>query len=327
MQLSIRNDISQAYELIGDELHRVRECIAEQFAGADEPTRQLLEAFNKSGGKMIRPALVILSGRACGKITDEHIRVAAIAEMIHNATLLHDDVIDDGKTRRGVETVNSLWGNEVAVLLGDFMLCKVFGMCSSLDKKVVDIISETATRTCMGELRQIMNRFNWRLSEAEYIEIITDKTAVLFGSCARLGALLAKGSKKEQEILSRFGRDVGIAFQITDDLLDIVGEQKQTGKTVGNDVDKNKLTLAVINMLENTQENQKGEVIKKLIVARDSKSAFSEILKSNGSLEYAYSRAKEYVSGATNALSSLKDNSVIEALSKTANFITERVVM
>ena len=276
---------------------------------------------------MIRPALVLLSGRACGKVTDEHIHVAAIIEMIHNATLLHDDVIDEGKTRRGFETVNSLWGNEAAVLLGDFMLSKVFGMCASLDKQMMNIISDTTMRTCEGELRQIMHRHNWRLSEPEYIGIIADKTAAIFGTCCRLGAFLAKGSKKEQETLARFGGDIGIAFQITDDLLDIVGEEKQTGKTGGNDVDKNKLTLPVINLLSNTEENQKGEMIKKLVSASDSKHAFAEILKSNGSLEYAFSRAKEYVSKAASELSPLSDSPAKDALIKTASFITERVTL
>jgi len=327
MRLSTHSDISQVYELIGDELRKVKAVIDGQLSGADEPTRQLLDSFGKNGGKMIRPALVLLSGRACDKITDEHIHIAAIIEMIHNATLLHDDVIDEGKTRRGVETVNSLWGNEAAVLLGDFMLSKVFRMCASLEKQVIDIISQTAMQTCQGELRQIMQRFNWRLSEQEYIEIITDKTAAIFATCCKLGSFLAKGSKNVQETLACFGRDIGIAFQITDDLLDIVGKEEQTGKTGGNDVDKNKLTLPVINLLTNTPENQKGEVIKKLITARDSRHAFAEILKSNGSIEYSFNRAKEYVSKATSELSPLASSSAKDALVKTANYIVERVTL
>lgn len=325
MQISAHSDITQAYELISDELCRVKKTIDAQLAGADEPTRQLLDAFGKNGGKMIRPALVLLAGRACGKVTDEHIHVAAIIEMIHNATLLHDDVIDEGKTRRGFGTVNSLWGNEAAVLLGDFMLSSVFGMCASLEKNVMNIISDTTTRTCQGELRQIMHRLNWRLSEAEYTGIITDKTAAIFVTCCSLGVILSKGSKKEQETLGHFGRDIGIAFQITDDLLDIVGEEKQTGKTGGNDVDKNKITLPVINLLSNTPENQKGELIKKLMSARDSKRAFAEILKSNGSIEYSFNRAKEFVSKAISELSSLNDSPAKDALVKTAGFIVERV--
>jgi octaprenyl-diphosphate synthase len=327
MRLSTYSDISQAYELIGNELRKIKEVIDGQLAGADEPTKQLLDAFGKNGGKMIRPALVLLSGRACGKVADEHIHVAAIIEMIHNATLLHDDVIDEGKTRRGFATVNSLWGNEAAVLLGDFMLSKVFGMCASLDKQVMEIISDATMRTCEGELRQIMHRFNWRLSEDEYIDIVTEKTAALFATCGQLGALLAGGGKKEQEALACFGRDSGIAFQITDDLLDIVGEEKQTGKTGGNDVDKNKLTLPVINLLANTPENQKGELIKKLMAASDSKHAFAEILKSNGSIEYSFDRAKQYVSKATGELSPLASSPAKDALVKTANYIAERVTL
>jgi octaprenyl-diphosphate synthase len=327
MHSPLHTDIAQASGLISNELQQVKKLIEEQFADAGSPADRLLETFGKGGGKMIRPAMVLLSGSACGKVTDEHIYVAAVIEIIHNATLLHDDVIDDGLKRRGLPTVNSLWGNEAAVLLGDFLLCKVFSMCAGLEPQVVEIIADAITRTCRGELSQIMQRQNWRLGEQEYIEIITDKTAALFSSCGLLGALLAGAGKKEQEVLTRFGRDIGIAFQITDDLLDIVGDEKDTGKTGGSDVDKNKITLPVINLLENTAENRKDEMIKKLITARDSKRAFAKILKSNGSLEYAYGRAKEYVSGATKALLSLRDNSAKEALSKTANFITERVAL
>ncbi len=327
MPISAHQDISQAYELISDELHKVKEVIDGQLAGADEPTKQLLDAFGKNGGKMIRPALTLLSGRACGKVTDEHIYTAAIIEMIHNATLLHDDVIDDGKTRRGFATVNSLWGNEAAVLLGDFLLSKVFGMCASLDKEVMEIISGATMKTCEGELRQILNRFNWRLSEDEYIDIVTNKTAALFTACAQLGAILAGGGKKEQQALACFGCNSGIAFQITDDLLDIVGEETKTGKTGGNDVDKNKLTLPVINLLANTPENQKGELIKKLVAAGDSRRAFAEILKSNGSIEYSFERAKQYISKATSELSPLSGSPAKDALVKTAGFITERVTL
>jgi octaprenyl-diphosphate synthase len=170
MQLPAHTDTSDvfqwggisAFQLINDELDRVKESISQQLALAkgDESISRLVVHLNTCGGKMIRPALLLLAGKAVGKIADEHIRVAAILEMIHNATLLHDDVIDEGQKRRGSPTVNSLWGNEGAVLLGDFLLSKVFKMCADLKPQVSKIIADTTARICEGELRQIVQRQN-----------------------------------------------------------------------------------------------------------------------------------------------------------------------
>ncbi|GAG45675.1 unnamed protein product, partial [marine sediment metagenome] len=227
--------------------------VNEQLASCSESVRPLLEHLNTQGGKMIRPGLVLLSYHSvcdqCEKKTQyEAVRIAAIVEIIHNATLLHDDVIDEGQKRRGLPTVNSLWGNESAVLLGDFLLSKVFKMCADLKPRFQKIIAAAAARTCEGELRQIIQKQNWQLSEPEYIDIITEKSAAFFSSCCSLGGLLADASETEARLLTCFGLNVGIAFQITDDLLDIVGDESKTGKTSGSDVDKNKLTLAVIHL-------------------------------------------------------------------------------
>jgi octaprenyl-diphosphate synthase len=318
-----------AFIVINDELGQVKELINEQLLCCPDKigVRRLVEHLNGCGGKMIRPGLVLLAGGAVGKITDKHIHIAAIMEMIHNATLLHDDVIDEGQKRRGRATVNSLWGNESAVLLGDFLLSKVFKMCADLETEVVKIIATAAGRTCEGELRQIAQRENWQLSETEYIDIITEKSAAFLSSCCCLGGFLSGAGENEVRLLSDFGLNLGIAFQITDDLLDIVGDEAKTGKTLGGDVDKNKLTLSVIHLLANAEENQKGELIKKLVAARDSKRTFVEILKSNGSLEYAYCMAKEYVSKAAVGLSKFEDSAAKESLIKTANYVTERVTL
>ena len=212
-----------AFGFISDELNQVKELINEQLAGWAEEgiVSRLVEHLKGGGGKMLRPGLVLLAGGGCGKITDEHIRIAAIVEMIHNATLLHDDVIDEGQKRRGESTVNSLWGNESAVLLGDFLLSRVFRMCADLESRLQKIIADAAARICKGELRQISQRQNWQLSEPEYIEIITAKSAAFFGCCCELGGLLAGASEAQAQSLICFGQNAGIAFQITDDLLDI----------------------------------------------------------------------------------------------------------
>jgi octaprenyl-diphosphate synthase len=333
---NIFNNLAQsgipAFKLINDELGQVKELLDEQLADCSEPVSRLVEHLNMQRGKMIRPGLVLLSYHAIGDVSrekktqQEAIHIAAIAEMMHNATLLHDDVIDEGKKRRGLPTVNSLWGNESAVLLGDFLLSRVFNMCTNLEPRFHKIIAAAAARTCEGELRQIIQRQNWQLSEPEYIDIITEKSAAFFSSCCCLGALLAAAGETEVQPLADFGLNVGIAFQITDDLLDIVGDERKTGKTSGNDADRNNLTLAVIHLLSTVDEGEKGMVKGKLTTTGESKEDLAEMLRCYGSLEYARSRAQEFVEKAIRVLVGLKESNAKDALIETARFITHRAV-
>jgi len=324
---SLHNTIAP-FRLIQSQLDQVRQLINQQLAAPPkaQAVAELLDYVNTRSGKMIRPGLVLLSAEAAGKITDKHIRIAAIVEMIHNATLLHDDVIDEGQQRRGRPTINHLWGNESAVLLGDFLLSQVFKMCADLEPKIISIIACTAARTCEGELRQIIERQNWQLSEPEYIDIITEKTAVFLGSCCRLGALLSQADKAKVESLARFGLNAGIAFQITDDLLDITGDENKTGKTGGRDANRNKLTLAVIHLLQVVDWKEKGEVYDKLNAVGKNKDALTGMLRSYGSLEYAHSRAQEYAAQAVQALSNLPESDAKRSLIETARFMTNRAV-
>lgn len=317
-----------SFKIIDKQLRKVKELINEQLATPVKTgtVNKLLEYINTGSGKMIRPGLVLLAGSAAGKITDEHIRIAAIFEMVHNATLLHDDVIDDGQKRRGQATVNSLWGNEPAVLLGDFLLSRVFKMCARLEPAVAKEIAATAARVCEGELRQIGERRNWQLSESQYIDIITEKSASLFSSCCYLGGLLAKATEKQLQSLGSFGLNAGIAFQITDDLLDITGDESKTGKTIGRDVDKSKLTLGLIHLLRVADDNEKKAIKSELNTAGKSNALLAEMLKSYGSLEYARSRAQEFVTKAMQTLADLKDSNAKEALIETAKFMVNRAV-
>ena len=315
---------------------------------------------------MIRPGLVLLSYRAvrdgsCGKaLTAENtenaeketkikfsatsggpaasenmrntqydaIRIAAIVELIHNATLLHDDVMDGGQKRRGQPTVNSLWDNETAVLLGDFLLGKAFRICADLDPEITNIIAGTAVRVCEGEMRQVTERRNWQLSESDYIDIITEKSAALFSSCCLLGASLAGASETQTRSLACFGLNAGIAFQITDDLLDIIGDESKTGKTLGSDIDKNKLTLAVIHLLRALDEREKSAVINSYLEhdARSEKESLAEMLGRFGSVEYTRIRTQEFVTKALGALTELKEGRAKDALIETAKFIGQRAV-
>lgn len=341
MRLPIHTDISggllpsdvAAFRLISNELGQVKELINEQLLCCPDKAdvRRLVEHLNRCVGKMIRPGLVVLTGRAVGKITNTHIHVAAIMEMIHNATLLHDDVIDEGQKRRGQATVNSLWGNESAVLLGDFLLSKVFKMCADLEPRVVKITATAAGRTCEGELRQIAQRGNWQLSEAEYIDIITEKSAALFSSCCYLGGFLGGAGETEVRLLSDFGLNLGIAFQITDDLLDLAGDQNKTGKPIGNDLDNGKVTLPVIHLLETANEADR-EFIRDIVGVCEKKErrirygALAEKLQACGSIDYAQKRAREFAERAIAAIEGFSQNESRNALIELTQFVAQRAV-
>jgi octaprenyl-diphosphate synthase len=323
-----RHSTIPAFRLVDSQLGQVKKLIREQLTAPSktEGVGRLLDYVSTHSGKMLRPALVLLAGAACGRIGTEHIRVAAVIEMIHNATLLHDDVIDEGKSRRGAATVNSLWGNESAILLGDSLLSRVFKMCATLEPCIARVIAAAAFRVCEGELRQVSQRHNWQLSESEYIDIITEKSAALFSCCCYLGGLLARASESEARSLADFGLNAGIAFQITDDLLDITGDENKTGKTLGSDAGKNKLTLPVIHLLEAIDEREKSEIIEKLNANRYTLNAnFIEMLGSYGSLEYTRKRAREFAARAVKALATLEKSDAKDALIEAVKFMADRI--
>ncbi len=327
--------LTNTFSLIDEQLSRVKELITEQLTVSVDKAdiARILKHINSQTGKMLRPGLVLLSYMACqgkehksGATEDALISCAAIVEMIHNATLLHDDVIDEGTSRRGLPTVNSLWGNESAVLLGDFLLSRVLRMCAELQPKLTRIIASTAARVCEGELTQTLQRQNWQLTEAEYIDIVTEKSASLFSGACHLGAVVADAGEKDAESLVTYGRNAGIAFQITDDLLDIVGNESKLGKTTGSDLNKNMPTLAVIHLLRTVDEEEKNVVINSLSMGRSelAKEDLIEMLNTYGSLDYARSRAKQFVTEAIESLDDIQQNAAKDALIETAEFITDR---
>jgi octaprenyl-diphosphate synthase len=311
---------------IDSQLSQVNDLIHRSLAGdgvAGELS-SLFDHLNACTGKLLRPGLVLLAGQCFGPLTESHLRVAAMVEMIHHATLLHDDVIDDGHLRRGVPTVNRLWGNESAVLLGDFVLSRVFRMAADLDGSIARIVAHTAIRVCEGELRQIAQRRNWRLDETRYIEIITEKSASFFSGCCRLGAMLSHAEERHTEAAARFGLYAGIAFQIADDLLDITGDEARTGKTGRRDVAKDKLTLAAIHLLDTMEEGERSQVQSMLESGSESRRELAEMLRRRGSLQYAHERAGQYVTEAILALGDLPAGQARDALVETARFMADR---
>jgi octaprenyl-diphosphate synthase len=313
--------VDAALRQVGDRMHRslqahdVRGELA-SFVGHLQACR----------GKMLRPGMLLLAGECFEPVTEEHIQVAAMVEMIHQATLLHDDVIDDGRQRRGIPTVNLLWGNESAVLLGDLILSEVFRMAAELGPATARILSQTAVRVCEGELRQTLQRRNWQLDETRYLEIITEKSASFFGGCCRLGAMLARAPEDQVEALARFGLLAGVGFQIMDDLLDVTGDETRMGKTAQSDFAMDKPTLAVIHLLRTAEGPRKARVGAILESSPESRPELVDLLERSGSLQYARGRAADYGAQAAQAIENVPASRAKEALLEIARFMADRTV-
>jgi octaprenyl-diphosphate synthase len=315
------SQILKQFKPVRKELKQVQSLINKQLLREnDDAAGGLVGRLGSFRGKMIRPALLLLSGRCCGKITAEHIRAAAVVEMLHNATLLHDDVIDEGQVRRGRPTINKLYGNESAVLLGDFLLSKIFILCNDLEPEINKIIAATTARLCMGELTQQAQRRNWNLSEKEYIDIITDKTAYLFRSCCLIGASLAGADKAQSRRLADFGLNFGIAFQIADDLADLTGSENKSDKSTGRDIDKHKPTLALIHLLSTLGRKQRNELVKKLNSGSANRNTIKKLLNSTGGIKYTQGAINKYIDKAIHSLGNLNQTPAGNVLVKTTRF-------
>ncbi len=319
--------VIEPFSTIEEHLVRVQEVISEQFCEHPQTAgiERLIAHIRSQSGKMLRPGLVLLSGLCCGQVCDEHIRVAAIFEIIHEATLLHDDVIDEADKRRGQQALNRLYGNESAVLLGDFLLSKVFSMSAELHSGVAGAIASAAGKTCQGELNQNLQKRNWRLTQQQYIEIIADKTAEIFRSCCQIGAQLGGAEADTAQKLGDYGLNLGVAFQIADDVLDIVGDEEKAGKTLGTDFVETKPTLPLIHLLGSVDDSRRAGIIS--IVGGSEPKARGELaalLADNGSLEYSMVCVRQYVRHAIESLQSLPAGAAKAALIDTAEFVAAR---
>jgi octaprenyl-diphosphate synthase len=317
-----------AMPLVTKEIDQVKACMKEYlYKGVRAPELQpLLDHVTFRTGKMIRPGLVLLAGKACGAIQADHIKAGAILEMIHYATLLHDDVIDHSHKRRAQATANSLWGNESAVLLGDFILTVVFQMCTELPSNAAKVVADTTAQVCQGELRQTLTCNDWHLSVSHYLEIISDKSASFFSGCCRVGSLLAGADEQATESLASYGLNVGIAFQIADDLLDIWGDHNQTGKSSGRDLDNQKPTLPLIHLMEQLTEAEQETLIDTLESPADNTDSLRAQLVESGSLEHAREMSEMYVAQAISALGPIADTPIGEKLIALARFLGQREV-
>ena len=318
-------------QLIAPQLRAVDELFAKELVSDLPNVNQLVTHEGKYRGKMQRPMLVLLAGKAAAERSDfrlghAHVAVATVVEMVHMATLVHDDILDGAEIRRRGATINHLHGNEAAVLLGDFLISHAYHLCSSLDSQAASrLIARTTNVVCEGELTQNYNRLNWQLDEKTYYLIIYRKTAALTEACCQLGAMFSTQRPEWVEALATYGRQMGLAFQIVDDILDICGSQKMVGKSLGTDIEKGKLTLPMIHFLQNAAPQHRDLLIALLeSTEHDRVEHVRQLLSPSESVAYARSEAERLISEAIRALQILPPSEAREALIDAAHYVTAR---
>lgn len=284
------------------------------------PFASLIEHLKHYRGKRLRPALMLLCAKAAGKVTPQHHTLAAAVEMIHTATLVHDDVLDEAEIRRHVRTVNAEWGNKISILLGDMLFTHAFHLTSKVDRRACELIGDATNRVCVGELRQVSERGNLHLTEADYFAIIDGKTAALTEVCGRLGAIHAGASEFVADKLANYGRCLGVAFQIADDLLDLTGDELKAGKTLGTDIEQQKLTLPLIHAMAHLPD---AEPLREAIRTGDRTTTTTTLARTN-SLDYARRTADEYATRARQELDCLPPSECRAILQKLTEWSTRR---
>jgi octaprenyl-diphosphate synthase len=308
------------------ELEVVEDLLRRELSSDNPFVDSLAQHGFRLGGKRLRPALVLLSGQACGGTRPEHLTLATMVEVLHTATLVHDDVLDEATIRRHLDTVNARWSNEISILFGDYLLARAICLASSLDDNFAcRAISTSARHMCEGELRQIKSRGNYDLSEADYFEIIAGKTAELTACCCRLGAHYAGAEPAVCEGLARYGHDLGVAFQIADDVLDMVGEEAAVGKSLGTDLLKQKATLPLIRLLNTVSASERAQLTAALTgTDNHRRDVLRPWFERHDTISYARERARESTQQACDELAALPDSAARRSLMGLTEFVVDR---
>ncbi|MEX1276039.1 MAG: polyprenyl synthetase family protein [Bacteroidota bacterium] len=300
-----------------------REAMRSKVGLVDLVARYLV----RQKGKRVRPILVFLSAKTCGHVNQSTFRAATLVEILHTATLIHDDVVDDADTRRGLASINAVWKNKVAVLMGDYLLSR--GLLLSLehnDYYFLHCTSRAVKRMSEGELLQIQKSRQLNMDEATYLDIISDKTASLLATCTEIGAASATDDPEQRRLMKDFGENVGMAFQIRDDLLDYQGRKSIIGKPTGIDMKEKKLTLPLIYSLHQGNRKDAKHALKLIKNGARQKDIewVVEFVEKTGGIEYARSKAEEYSERARTALAPFPDSEAKEALLEFIEFVMER---
>lgn len=318
--------------LVEDELAEVATLVEDALRPQSDELRPLVDHVGGFRGKRLRPAIVLLVGKALGRDTRTHLKVAAIVEMIHAATLVHDDILDGALVRRNLATLNAIHGSEVSVLLGDYIYAKAFHLSVSLaDQRCSRRLAEITRIICQGEMVQMLHRFDMELTEQQYLRVIGEKTASLYGAASELGALYAEADESVCRAFADFGYQLGLAFQIIDDCLDVEGDEDVVGKSLGTDFGKGKLTLPflwVLRRLDAAGRRRFEEIFLDQSGVngdgRERQRRLAAEFDLSGGLDYARRRATDCLRQAVVCLEGMPQSEYLEALRVMAGFVVSR---
>jgi octaprenyl-diphosphate synthase len=318
--------LQKLLEPIAAELHRVEMALGEQVQGFDPGVGDYIQYVLGGVGKRLRPTLALLSGGATGGIDEGHVTLGVIVELIHVATLIHDDVLDEAQLRHGLPTSNSRWGNEISVLLGDCLFAHALRLAASYPTTTVcRRVSEATNTVCSGEILQTQRRFDIDLGLEQYLDIINMKTGALFAVSCELGALLNGANPSTVKRMNEFGTNLGIAYQIYDDCIDIFGQERQAGKSLGTDMKKGKLTLPFLLLLQHTNAANRRELGE--MIFRNEPTEHARLLHlalGNGVVAESLVTIDQFIARAEASLADLTSTIYSQTLSALPGFIAEK---
>lgn len=320
--------MEEVLKLIKEDLEKLEHSIEQLLTTRIPFIKEVVHHLIRSGGKRIRPMLVILASKLCGCHDDQPLPYAAIVEFIHTATLLHDDVVDNAETRRGRQSANTVWGNESSVLVGDFLFTKSFDlMVAHHNEEILRVMSRATTELAEGEILELLKTCDVKTTEDEYFEIIACKTAVLLSAACEVGALLGGVSAEKRAALRDYGYHIGMSFQLTDDLLDYTSTDSTLGKDTGRDLKEGKVTLPLIHALKSASNDERSSIekdlAKKTLAARDVR-RIRKTIEKYGGLEHTSRLSREHVRQAKALLDLFPAGPYKDALLVLADYIVAR---
>lgn len=318
-------DVWDAYR---DELDGVEDQVRKHLDSSVTLVNTVAAHILSSGGKRVRPLLLLLCARLCGYTASEHHVLGCLVEYIHTATLLHDDVLDDADIRRGRQTARKVWGNQISILVGDYLYSKaMYQIVSFRNQAINEVLSESCQKMAEGEVLQLYYNGNPQITESEYLRIVEYKTAGLIAAACRIGAIVGDASADQQMALFRFGQHIGVAFQVADDTLDYAADGERLGKSLGQDLRQGRTTLPLLHLLQHCPE-QDRQMIKDRMETRSLTEAdllhIVTLMQEYGSIAYAMDRARQFVTAATLDLAQFEDSSPKRALSVVADYMVNR---
>ena len=322
------NTMADVWEAYRDELEGMESQVRTNLDSSVTLVNTVAAHILNSGGKRIRPLLLMLSARLCGYSGRDHHQLGSLVEFIHTATLLHDDVVDDADIRRGRRAARKVWGNQISILVGDYLYAQAFcRVVEFRNQGINEVLGEAVKKMAEGEVLQLYYNGNPSMPEAEYLKIVEHKTAGLMAASCRMGAILADASDVQQDALFRFGQHLGIAFQVADDTLDYTANGKHLGKTLGQDLREGKATLPLLHLLRHCSEQDRQMIIDRMetrTLTEDDLGRFIRLMEEFGSITYAMDRARSYIAAAQRDLDQFEDNTAKRALSVTADYMVTR---